>query len=119
MDEQIFVESMLDRIYNQIAKADIVIADMTGRNANVFYEVGYAHALGKRTILLTQNSNDIPFDLKHFPHIIYGNKLSVLREELTKRVSWHIANPPTSGGDSKIEIDLYSDRTPLGDCEVF
>ncbi|MCH7994731.1 MAG: hypothetical protein IIB57_09840, partial [Planctomycetes bacterium] len=56
VDEQIFHESILDRIYNQIAKADIVIADMTGRNANVFYEVGYAHALGKRTILLTRKA---------------------------------------------------------------
>lgn len=67
VDEQIFDGRILDRIYNQISKADFIIADMTGRNANVFYEVGYAHALGKRTILLTQKSDDIPFDLKHFP----------------------------------------------------
>lgn len=61
VDEQIFNESILDRIYNQISKANIVIADMTNRNPNVFYEVGYAHALGKTTILLTKNSDDIPF----------------------------------------------------------
>ena len=54
VDEQIFKESILERIYNQIAKADIFVADMTGRNENVFYEVGYAHALGKHVILLTQ-----------------------------------------------------------------
>ena len=46
VDEQIFAESILTRIYNQIAKADLIVADMTGRNPNVFYEVGYAHALG-------------------------------------------------------------------------
>jgi hypothetical protein len=40
---------------------------MTGRNPNVFYEVGYAHALGKIVLLLTQNGDDIPFDLKHRP----------------------------------------------------
>jgi nucleoside 2-deoxyribosyltransferase len=62
IDEQIFGESILQRIYNQIAKADVVVADMTGRNPNVFYETGYAHALGKNVILLTQNANDIPFD---------------------------------------------------------
>ena len=67
VDEQIYKESIIERIYNQISKADIVIADMTGRNPNVFYEVGYAHALGKTTILLTKDAADIPFDLKHYP----------------------------------------------------
>jgi hypothetical protein len=114
VDEQIFVESMLERIYNQIAKADFIVADMTGRNANVFYEVGYAHALNKRTILLTQNSSDIPFDLKHFPHIVYGEKLSLLREELTRRVSWHVANPQAKGTDSHIDIDLYAEGKLIG-----
>ena len=94
-DEQIFQERILDRIYNQIAKADCVIADMTDRNANVFYEVGYAHALGKPTILLTQRAEDIPFDLKHFPHIVYGGSLIELREQLTRRVRWFVENPPT------------------------
>jgi len=47
VDEQIFQETILERIYNQITKSDFIIADMTGRNPNVFYEVGYAHALGK------------------------------------------------------------------------
>jgi nucleoside 2-deoxyribosyltransferase len=75
VDEQIFDGTILDRIYNQISKADVIVADMSGRNANVFYEVGYAHALGKRTILLTNNANDIPFDLKHFPHIVYNNNI--------------------------------------------
>lgn len=53
VDEQIFEGSVLERIYNQISRADIIIADMSGRNANVFYEVGYAHALGRPAILLT------------------------------------------------------------------
>jgi nucleoside 2-deoxyribosyltransferase len=58
VDEQIFAESILARIYNQIAKADIIVSDMTGKNPNVFYETGYAHALNKQVILLTQNSDD-------------------------------------------------------------
>jgi nucleoside 2-deoxyribosyltransferase len=52
IDEQHFEGFIIERIYNQIAKADIVIGELTGASVNVYYEVGYAHALGKRTILL-------------------------------------------------------------------
>ncbi len=107
VDEQIFNESILDRIYNQISKADIVIADMTGRNPNVFYEVGYAHAIGKKTILLTKNSADIPFDLKHYPHIIYDNKITFLKDELTTRVKWFIENDALSETIQNIQLDIF------------
>ena len=53
--------------------ARIVIADITGRNANVFYELGMAHAFGKDVILLSQNEEYIPFDLNRFRHCIYSN----------------------------------------------
>jgi nucleoside 2-deoxyribosyltransferase len=65
VDEQIFhSEDILERIYNQIMAADLIIADMTGKNPNVFYEVGFAQARGKLCTLITSDSNDIPFDLK-------------------------------------------------------
>lgn len=92
VDEQIFQETILQRIYNQIAKADVIIADMTGRNPNVFYEAGYAHALGKRVILLTQNIDDIPFDLKYYPHIVYSGKIVNLKK-IERRIRWAISNP--------------------------
>lgn len=97
LDEQIFVEGMLDRIFNQISKADIIVADMTGRNPNVFYEVGYAHALGKITLLLTQDANDIPFDLKHRQHTVYGGSIELLRKELADRLRWGIAESRRQG----------------------
>lgn len=87
VDEQVFhAERMLERIYNQIDSCDFIIADMTGRNANVFYEVGYAHAKGKRCILLTNNADDIPFDLKHHRHIVYDDIVS-LKSRLFKDIS--------------------------------
>jgi len=97
LDEQIFVEGMLDRIFNQISKADLIVADMTGRNPNVFYEVGYAHALGKITLLLTQDAADIPFDLKHRQHTVYGGKIELLRKELADRLRWGIAESRRQG----------------------
>lgn len=112
VDEQIFSERILDRIYNQIAKADLVIADMTGRNPNVFYEVGYAHALGKPTVLITKETHDIPFDLKHFPHIIYQESLKRLREDLSRTVSWYLENPSHSVEDTKEVVVPYFDGRP-------
>ncbi len=105
VDEQLFTESILDHIYNQISKADIVVADMTGRNPNVFYETGYAHAMGKPVILLTQNVDDIPFDMKHYPHIIYGNSISGLKGELEKRIIWCIQNPKQKLGNTGFDLE--------------
>ena len=115
VDEQIFEESILNRIYNQISKADLLIADMTGRNHNVFYEVGYAHALGKRVFLLTQSSDDIPFDLKHYPHIVYDGRISELKSELTKRIRWAIENPEDVEKYLKTRIEVSINTTPLVD----
>ena len=90
LDQQIFTESMLDRIYNQISKADVIVSDMSGRNPNVFYETGYAHALGKTVILLTKTADDIPFDLRHYKHIIYAGRISDLIPQLEGAVTWAI-----------------------------
>lgn len=86
VDEQSFLESILERIYGQIEKADMVIAEMTGRNPNVFYEVGYAHGLRKPVVLVTRSADDIPFDLRHYPHVVYGGSIATLRNELEKRL---------------------------------
>ena len=86
VDEQIFNHSILQQIYNQIENADILIADLTNQNPNVFYEVGYAHGLKKKVILLTKNIQDIPFDLKHYPHIIYEDKILNLKKMLKAKL---------------------------------
>ncbi len=64
-------ESIVNDIWSLICSAQIVICDCTGKNPNVFYELGIAHSLGKKTICITQNSDDIPFDIKHLRHIKY------------------------------------------------
>lgn len=88
VDEQTFSETMLERIYRQIEHADFIIADMTGKNPNVFYEVGYAHARGKLCTLLTQSAGDIPFDLLHHRHIIYNGSIQTLKEKLRTEIHW-------------------------------
>lgn len=88
VDEQIYTESILERIYRQIESADFIIADMTNRNPNVFYEVGYAHAQEKICTLITQKADDIPFDLKHHRHLVYDGKITRLKELLAAEIDW-------------------------------
>jgi hypothetical protein len=90
VDEQIFQENILERIFAQISSADIIIADMTGVNPNVFFETGYAKALGKKILFITNEAASIPFDLKHYPHIIYSNSLISLKNSLIKNLSFYI-----------------------------
>ena len=90
VDEQMFTEGILERIFNQINKADVIVADMAWRNENVFYEVGYAHALGKIVLLLTEDANDIPFDLKNKRHIVHSGNIKTIKSKLTKNLVWAI-----------------------------
>ena len=62
---------ILDDIWNGITQCDFVIADITGNNANVFYELGMAHALGKPVLVLTQNMDEVPFDLQSRRILLY------------------------------------------------
>lgn len=69
--DDLYGRDIVEDIWSGIVKSRFVIADITNRNPNVFYELGIAHTLGKDVILLTQDSSDIPFDLNRYRHIIY------------------------------------------------
>jgi hypothetical protein len=66
-------KAIIGDIWSGIYHARFIIADCTGKNSNVFYEIGIAHTLGKPTILISQTKKDIPFDLQHLRYIIYEN----------------------------------------------
>ena len=114
VDEQIFQEGILERIYRQIDLADVIVADMTGQNPNVFYEVGYAHAKNKLCILLTKNSNDIPFDLKHHRHIVYGSSITNLKQMLMEELKW-AKGEVENFKSSRIKVNL---NKAYGDLEL-
>lgn len=66
-------QAIIEKIKRSIQRAGLIVADMTGDNPNVLYEVGYAHGLGKECLLITQTpSEDAPFDLRHLEHIKYS-----------------------------------------------
>lgn len=81
--------TFIQDIFDLIFISQVVIADFTGKNPNVFYEVGIAHALGKTVIPITQSIDDVPADLRHHRVLKYlpnGEGFQVLQEELTKRL---------------------------------
>lgn len=77
---------IIQDVVKLIGTARAVICDLTGKNANVFYEAGIAHTMGQDVILVAQHESDIPFDLRHIRHIKYLPNEQGLRE-LAEKVS--------------------------------
>ena len=87
--------TFIQDIFELIFTCEVVAADFTGKNANVFYEVGIAHTLGKTVIPLTQSLNDVPTDLGHHRALIYlpnAEGYIELTKELKKRLQTLIPN---------------------------
>ena len=76
---------ILQDIHQNLDESYVVIAEITTRNANVFYELGYSHALRKPVILLAERGTELPFDISGYRVIFYDN---------------------TIGGKSSVEADL-------------
>ena len=63
---------ILEDIWQSIHAATFIVADITGRNPNVLYELGIAHTLAKPVLILSKNSADIPIDLATRRVLLYG-----------------------------------------------
>ncbi|MEW8194511.1 MAG: hypothetical protein AB2793_12440 [Candidatus Thiodiazotropha sp.] len=88
---------IIDQIWRGINNAKVLVAELTTRNPNVFYELGLAHALKKPVVLISSNENDVPFDLQHIRVIYYdvndpfwGNKLL---DKVAENIVSAIRNP--------------------------
>lgn len=97
-DTEIFgTGKIMDQIWSGIHSAKVLVAELTTRNPNVFYELGLAHALEKPVVLVCGNESDVPFDLKHIRVIYYdtsdpfwGNKLM---DKVAENILSAIGNP--------------------------
>jgi len=74
-DEIYSQNPIIEDIWNQIQSAGWIVADLTGKNPNVLYELGLAHGIDRDVILLTQDIDDIPFDLQHWRCIEYKQNI--------------------------------------------
>lgn len=84
--------AIIEDIINGITNADLVVADLTGTNPNVFYELGIAHGLGVPTILIAQDIGELPFDLSAYKTIEYSllfSEIGEFEQELSNVVENH------------------------------
>jgi hypothetical protein len=108
VDDLFESQPVLSLLLDRILRSEFIRADLTSKNANVFYEVGLAHSFRdtENVILISQSMNDIPFDIQHLPIIIYSaeNKY-LLAENLKRRIN-------TSRGSirqKRFLLDYFSD----------
>lgn len=74
-------------IWQSLRAARVVVAELTGKNTNVFYEVGLAHALGKPVVIITRSEDDVPFDLKALRYLFYNTDDPFWGQNLTKALT--------------------------------
>lgn len=85
-DEKASHGDIFSQILRNIVEARVVIANISGRNPNVFYELGIAHALNKPVILLAHNQSDVPFDIQS-KRIVFYKSNEELKDRLYKMLT--------------------------------
>lgn len=85
-EEYLDRKAILSHVLENIVRSRLIIANIDGRNANVFYELGIAHALDKPTILICNDLDNVPFDLQQ-NYIIFYNSEEELAEKLKKALA--------------------------------
>jgi hypothetical protein len=78
--------TIVNDIWAYTKRAKLLLADLTGKNPNVFYELGLAHALAKPAILVSESMDDIPFDLRALRIIVYDKNDPKWGELLQEKV---------------------------------
>jgi hypothetical protein len=91
-DELFTTGSVVEQIWDQIEKAKLLLADLSGKNANVFYELGLAHAARKPVVFTSSNTEDVPFDLRHLRVIIYDIREPEWADRLRKSIADYLRN---------------------------
>jgi hypothetical protein len=92
-DTDIFATGkIIDQIWLGLSQAKVLVAELTGRNPNVLYELGLAHALHKPVVLVSSNEADVPFDVRHVRVIYYELTDPFWGEKLIAKVAENIVS---------------------------
>ncbi len=120
-DEIYATQEIIHDIWKSLKECRLVVAELSGRNPNVLYEIGLAHAIGKPIILITRNQEDVPFDLKALRYIYYDTNNpywgETLKLDLTSKIMSVLKNPDFASHLKGIEVVTetpeLSDQAPL------
>jgi hypothetical protein len=96
-DEDYTPSDILSHVVKLIVKARIIIGNISGRNPNVFYELGIAHALGKQTLLISQALDDVPFDVAGLRILLWRSRQD-LEQSLSQALLRIMADDPQPVG---------------------
>ena len=109
--------NILEDIVKGIIESKLIVADLTDSNANVYYELGIAHALQKNVVLITQDIDELPFDLRSYRVIAYSTHFTRMNEAKSELKNIAIealagtlpfGNPVKDYGNLKIQSDILS-----------
>lgn len=110
-DAEIFgTGKIIDQIWRGIHEATVLIAELTTKNPNVFYELGLAHALEKPVVLVSSNQEDVPFDLRHIRVILYDRDDPFWGQKLIDKIADNIKSALTSPEDAIFRIEKIPAR---------
>jgi hypothetical protein len=87
--------AVMEQIWTQINNADVLLAELTGKNPNVFYELGLAHARRKPVVFVSGNLDDVPFDLRHLRVVIYDIREPSWGDKLRADIALYLKNAKT------------------------
>lgn len=113
-DDFFSASAIIDDIWSAINGAEVIIADCTGQNPNVFYEIGVAHTLGKPVITISQTLDDVPFDVKHRRAILYETTASGMvhfEEKLAKTLKSELLRAYRTDAANEILNKNYADSS--------
>jgi hypothetical protein len=91
---------IIDQVFEGIVSAKVLVAELTTRNPNVFYELGVAHALRKPVVLVSSTEADVPFDLQHIRVIYYDVSDPFWGQKLMDKVAENILSALQNPGEA-------------------
>ncbi len=94
---------IVDQIASGIEAAKVLVAELTGRNPNVLYELGLAHGKNKPVVLVSATESDVPFDLQHIRVIYYDRDDPFWGEKLIEKIAENITFVINNPGEATLQ----------------